>query len=139
MGSVPHRPGSAGHLGFRAPSYWVSPSPMPSGVGTSLKGIGMSRAEQQGGGSWEGMNPDVVESQARILNGLSGEIATLIHKIEGEVTALADAWHGDDSRRFAAEWAGTHKPVFTMAATLLADMGDISQRSAAAQRSTSAH
>jgi len=112
---------------------------MPPSAGTSLKGIGMSRAEQQGGGSWEGMNPDVVESQARILNELSGEITTLMHKIEGEVTALADAWHGDDSRRFAAEWAGTHKPVFTTAATLLADMGDISQRSAAAQRTTSAH
>jgi WXG100 family type VII secretion target len=99
----------------------------------------MSTEGQQGGGSWQGMNPDVVESQARILNGLAGEITTLMHKIEGEVTALADAWHGDDSRKFAAEWAGTHKPVFTTAATLLADMGDISQRSAGQQRTTSSH
>jgi WXG100 family type VII secretion target len=99
----------------------------------------MSTEGQQGGGSWQGMNPDVVESQARILNGLSGEITTLMHKIEGEVTALADAWHGDDSRKFGAEWAGTHKPVFTTAAALLADMGDISQRSAVQQRTTSSH
>ena len=103
----------------------------------SLEGIGMSSEGQQGGGSWEGMNPDVVESQARILHGLSGEILTLMHKIEGEVTALADAWHGDDSRKFATEWAGTHKPVFATAATLLATMGDIGQRSAAQQRTTS--
>jgi WXG100 family type VII secretion target len=99
----------------------------------------MINAGQQGGGSWEGMNPDVVESQGRILTGLSGEITTLMQKIEGEVAALADAWHGDDSRRFAAEWAGTHKPVFTTAATLLADMGDTSARSAAAQRTTSSN
>lgn len=99
----------------------------------------MSNAGQHGGGSWEGMNPDVVEAQARILNGLSGEITTLMQKIEGEVTALADAWHGDDSRKFAAEWAGTHKPVFTTAATLLADMGSISSRSAAQQRATSSN
>lgn len=65
------------------------------------------------------MSPDVVESQARILHGLSGEITTLMHKIEGQVTALASAWHGEDSRKFAAEWAGTHKPVFATAATLL--------------------
>lgn len=83
------------------------------------------------------MNPDVVEAQARILGGLSGEITTLMHKIDGEVTALAAAWHGEDSRRFTTEWAGTHKPVFTTAATLLADMGDTSQRSAVQQRTTS--
>jgi WXG100 family type VII secretion target len=97
----------------------------------------MSSEGQQGAGSWEGMNPDVVESQARILHGLSGEITTLMHKIEGEVSALAGAWHGDDSRKFAADWAGMHKPVFSTAATLLADMGNISQRSAAQQRITS--
>jgi WXG100 family type VII secretion target len=85
------------------------------------------------------MNPDVVESQARILNGLSAEVITLMHKIEGEVTALADAWHGDDSRKFAADWTGTHKPVFTTAAALLADMGETSQRSAVQQRTTSSH
>jgi WXG100 family type VII secretion target len=99
----------------------------------------MRNGSQHGGGSWEGMNPDVVEAQARILHGLSAEIVTLMHKIEGEVTALADAWHGDDSRKFAADWAGTHKPVFTTAATLLADMGETSQRSAVQQRTTSSH
>ena len=99
----------------------------------------MINAGQQGGGSWEGMNPDVVESQARMLNGLSGEITALMQKIEGEVTSLADAWHGDDSRKFAAEWAGTHKPVFTTAATLLANMGDTSLRNAAQQQATSSH
>ena len=82
-------------------------------------------------------NPDIVESQARVLHALSGEITTLMQKIEGEVTALADAWHGDDSRKFAAEWAGAHKPVFTTAATRLADMGNISQRCAAQQGITS--
>ena len=97
----------------------------------------MSSAGQQGGGAWEGMNPDVVESQGRILHGLAGEITTLMQKIEGEVSVLAGAWHGADSRAFAADWAGTHKPVFTAAATLLADMGDTSQRSAAQQRITS--
>jgi WXG100 family type VII secretion target len=97
----------------------------------------MSIEGQHGGGSWEGMNPDIVESQARILTGLSGEVTSLMHKIDGEVTALAGAWHGDDSRKFAADWAGTHKPVFSTAASLLADMGDTSQRSAAQQRLTS--
>jgi WXG100 family type VII secretion target len=92
-----------------------------------------------GGSSWEGMNPDVVEAQARILGGLSEEITTLMHKIEGEVTQLADAWHGDDSRKFAAEWSGTHKPVFTTAATLLRSMSDTSQRNAGQQRATSSH
>jgi WXG100 family type VII secretion target len=90
-----------------------------------------------GGGSWEGMNPDVVEAQARILNGLSEEVTTLMNKIEGEVTQLADAWHGEDSRKFAAEWAGTHRPVFTTAATLLANMSDTSQRNAGQQRTAS--
>ena len=90
-----------------------------------------------GGSSWEGMNPDVVEAQARILGGLSEEITTLMNKIEGEVTQLADAWHGDDSKRFATEWAGTHKPVFTTAATLLQNMSDTSARNAGQQRSTS--
>ena len=83
------------------------------------------------------MNPDVVEAQARILGGLSEEITTLMNKIEGEVSALAEAWHGDDSRKFATEWAGTHKPVLATAATLLATMSDTSQRNAAAQRTTS--
>jgi len=100
----------------------------------------MNNAGQHGGGgSWAGMNPDVVESQGRILSGLSGEIIALMNKIEGEVTGLADAWHGDDSRRFAAEWAGTHRPVFTTAATLLADMSDTSLRSAGQQRITSSN
>ena len=90
-----------------------------------------------GGSSWQGMNPEVVEVQARILHGLSEEITTLMSKIEGEVTQLADAWHGDDSRKFSAEWAGTHKPVFTTAATLLLNMSDTGQRSAAQQRATS--
>lgn len=92
-----------------------------------------------GGSSWEGMNPDVVEAQARILHALSEEIAALMNKIEGEVTQLADAWHGDDSKRFAADWAGTHKPVFTTAATLLANMSDTSLRNAAQQQTTSSH
>jgi uncharacterized protein YukE len=111
------------------PNAPADPAPVradPAPAGTLLEGIRMVNAGQQGGGSWEGMNPDVVETQARILNGLSGEI-----------TALTDAWHGDDSRKFAAEWAGTHKPVFSTAATLLADMGDLSARSAAQQRTTS--
>ncbi len=90
-----------------------------------------------GGSSWEGMNPDVVEAQARILQGLSHEITALMNKIEGETTQLADSWHGDDSNKFAADWAGTHRPVFTMAATLLQGMSDISQRSAGQQRATS--
>jgi WXG100 family type VII secretion target len=90
-----------------------------------------------GGSSWEGMNPDVVEAQARVLGGLSEEISTLVNKIEGEVTQLADVWHGDDSRKFAAEWAGTHKPVLTTAATLLVNMSETSQRNAVQQRATS--
>ena len=90
-----------------------------------------------GGSSWEGMNPDVVEAQARILRGLSEEVVALMNKIEVETSQLAEAWHGDDSNKFAAEWAGTHKPVFTMAATLLASMSDICQRSAVQQRATS--
>ena len=90
-----------------------------------------------GGSSWEGMNPDVVEAQARVLGSLSEEVTTLMHKIESEVTSLADAWHGDDSRKFATEWAGTHKPVFTTAATLLANMSDTSARNAGQQRATS--
>ena len=90
-----------------------------------------------GGSSWEGMNPDVVEAQARILRGLSEEVAALMNKIEGETSQLADAWHGDDSNKFAAEWAGTRKPVFTMSATLLANMSDISRVNAGQQRATS--
>ena len=90
-----------------------------------------------GGSSWEGMNPDVVEAQARLLGGLSEEIRTLVTKIEGEVTQLADAWHGDDSRKFASEWAGTHKPVLTTTATLLQEMSDTSARNAGQQRVTS--
>lgn len=90
-----------------------------------------------GGSSWEGMNPDVVEAQARILRGLSEEIITLMNKIEGEASQLADAWHGDDARKFAAEWSGTHKPVFTTAAALLQSMSDASQSNASQQRATS--
>ncbi len=90
-----------------------------------------------GGSSWEGMNPDVVEAQARILRGLSEDITALMNKIEVEVTQLADAWHGADATQFAADWAGTHKPVFATAATLLANMGDTSARNAAAQQATS--
>ena len=90
-----------------------------------------------GGSSWEGMNPDVVEAQARILGGLSEEVMALMNKVEGEVTQLADAWHGDDSRKFAAEWAGTHRPVLTTAASLLANMSDTSARNASQQRATS--
>jgi WXG100 family type VII secretion target len=90
-----------------------------------------------GGSSWEGMNPDVVEAQARLINGLSEEITALMNKIEAEVAQLADAWHGDDSRKFASDWAGTHKPVFTTAAALLANMSETSQRSAGQQRATS--
>jgi WXG100 family type VII secretion target len=90
-----------------------------------------------GGSSWEGMNPDVVEAQARILGGLSEEVIALMNKVEGEVTQLADAWHGADSRKFAADWAGTHKPVLTTAASLLANMSETSQRNAGQQRATS--
>jgi WXG100 family type VII secretion target len=98
----------------------------------------MSNVVQQGGGgAWEGMNPDVVEAQGRILGGLSEEVTALMNKIEGEVTQLADAWHGDDSKKFATEWAGTHKPVFTTAATLLQTMSETSARNASQQRSTS--
>jgi WXG100 family type VII secretion target len=92
-----------------------------------------------GGSSWEGMNPEVVEAQARILHGLSEDITALMNKIEVEVTQLADAWHGADAKQFAADWAGTHKPVFTTAATLLASMGDTSLRNATAQQATSSH
>jgi len=91
------------------------------------------------GSSWEGMNPDVVEAQARILHGLSGDITALMNKIEVEVHQLADAWHGADATQFVAEWSGTHKPVFTTAATLLANMGETSLRNAAAQQATSSH
>ena len=56
-----------------------------------------------------------------------------------QVAQLADAWHGADANLFAADWAGTHKPVFTTAATLLASMGDTSLRNAAQQQATSAH
>ena len=50
-----------------------------------------------GGSSWEGMNPEVVQVQARILHGLSEEITALMSKIEAEVAQLADAWHGADA------------------------------------------
>ena len=92
-----------------------------------------------GGSSWEGMNPEVVQVQARILHGLSEEITALMSKIEAEVAQLADAWHGADANMFAADWAGTHKPVFSTAATLLATMGDTSLRNATQQQATSAH
>ena len=92
-----------------------------------------------GGSSWEGMNPEVVQVQARILHGLSEEINALMGKIEAEVAQLADAWHGADANLFAADWAGTHKPVFATAATLLATMGDTSLRNATQQQATSAH
>jgi uncharacterized protein YukE len=92
-----------------------------------------------GGSSWEGMNTEVVEAQARILHGLSEEITALMNKIEVQVTQLADAWHGADAKLFAADWAGTHKPVFMTASTLLASMGDTSLRNAAAQQATSSH
>ncbi len=89
--------------------------------------------------SWEGMNPDVVEAQARILHALSEEITALMNKVEAEVAQLADAWHGADAKAFAADWAGTHRPVFATAATLLSTMGDTSLRNAAAQQATSSH
>lgn len=92
-----------------------------------------------GGGAWEGMNPEIVEAQARILHQLSEEITTLMHKIDGEVTQLATAWHGDDSKKFATEWNGTHKPVFMTSAHLLQNMSQTSQHNAAQQRTTSSH
>jgi WXG100 family type VII secretion target len=85
------------------------------------------------------MNPDVVEAQAHILHGLSHELTALMNKIEAEVRSLAEAWHGADATAFIADWAGTHKPVFTTAATLLATMGDTSLRNAGQQQATSSH
>jgi len=85
------------------------------------------------------MNPEVVQVQARILHGLSEEITALMSKVEAEVLQLGDAWHGADANLFAADWAGTHKPVFATAATLLATMADTSLRNAAQQQAASAH
>ena len=100
--------GAKGHLGAEA-----------FAGGSASKGMN----NNGGGSSWEGMNSDVVEAQARILRRLSEEVAAVMNKIEGETSQLAEAWHGDDSQKFAADWAGTHKPVFTMAAaTLLANL-----------------
>ena len=92
-----------------------------------------------GSSSWEGMNPEVVQVQARILHGLAEEITALMNKVEAEVAQLSDVWHGADANLFAADWAGTHKPVFATAATLLATMADTSLRNAAQQQAASAH
>src|SRR5674476_452617 len=130
LGSAPHRQCTNAHVVFPVSGASIR-------RGRVFRRESKDMSNNGGGSSWEGMNPDVVEAQARILRGLSEEVAALMNKIEGEASQLAEAWNGDDSNKFAAEWTGTHKPVFTMAATLLANMSDISQRSAGQQRATS--
>lgn len=139
---VPVQPPSGADLNQR-----ITNNPTPPGCGHPWKGKDMpipsgpdgGSSSPAGGGAWEGMNPEVVEQQARVLHGLSEEITTLMHKIDSQVTQLATSWHGDDSKKFATEWNGTHKPVFTTSAHLLQNMSTTSQHNAQQQRNTSSH
>lgn len=90
------------------------------------------------GGSWEGMNLEVVEQQARQLQQLSEQITQLISKIDGEISRLAENWRGDDSKKFESEWQGQHKQALTQSAQILETMGQAAQQQAQQQQQTSA-
>lgn len=92
-----------------------------------------------GGGGWEGMNPDVVEPQARQLQDLGHQTKSLITKIDGEIARLGENWHGDDAKKFVADWQGQHKTSLSQSAEMLDQMGQTALHNASQQRSTSGH
>jgi WXG100 family type VII secretion target len=90
-----------------------------------------------GGGSFKGMNPEVVKTQANHLENLAGEIQKLIHKLETETQRLQEAWRGPDSKRFQSQWEGEHKASLKHAKKLIEEMAQTAKAEAKQQVATS--
>ena len=90
-----------------------------------------------GGGSFKGMNPEVVNTQANHLENLAGDIQKLIHKLETETQRLQDAWRGPDSKRFQSQWEGEHKAALKHAKQLIEEMAQTAKAEAKQQIATS--
>jgi WXG100 family type VII secretion target len=97
----------------------------------------MANAAAGGGGSFKGMTPEVVQTQANHLENLAGEIQKLIHKLETETQRLQDAWRGPDAKRFQSQWEGEHKASLQHAKKLIEEMAQTAKAEVKQQISTS--
>lgn len=87
--------------------------------------------------AFSGMNVDVVKAQAKVLQTQSDQIKKITSQIDSLVHQLQSAWHGDDSKKFAAQWNSDMKSRLTKASTLLHDRSTTATQQANQQESTS--
>jgi uncharacterized protein YukE len=64
--------------------------------------------------AWVGMNDTEVKAQGSVLQVEAEKIKALVAKVDTEITAISQNWHGD-------EW-NTHKNELNQAQTLLQNM-----------------
>ncbi|WP_295700999.1 WXG100 family type VII secretion target [Lapillicoccus sp.] len=67
------------------------------------------------------MNDTEVKAQGSVLQVEAEKIKALVAKVDTEITAISQNWHGDDQKKFQNEW-NTHKNELNQAQTLLQNM-----------------
>lgn len=88
--------------------------------------------------AFTGMNVPQVQAQAKVLQTQSEAIKKITTQIDHLVTELQQAWHGDDSKKFATQWNGQVKGRLTKASTMLHERSTVATTQAKQQSQTSA-
>lgn len=84
-----------------------------------------------------GMNPDVVKTQAKVLEDQADQIKRITSRIDGLVGELKSAWEGPDSQQFANRWNSDYKAQLAQAERLLREKGQSALTQAKQQMQTS--
>ncbi|MBK6885461.1 MAG: WXG100 family type VII secretion target [Tetrasphaera sp.] len=84
-----------------------------------------------------GMDVDEVRNVASNLHSQSGELNTLISKIESLVNKAVGVWDGPDSRRFHEDWASKHRPALQRLSQEIEQLSSVARTNAAEQENVS--
>lgn len=85
----------------------------------------------------QGMNHPAVLAVAAALDTDQQAVADLMQRAAGAVSTIGQNWFGNDSTRFAADWAA-HSRALQMAADAIAAMSRQARAQASDQQTTSA-
>jgi hypothetical protein len=87
--------------------------------------------------SFEGMDPDQVESLGRQLLHQESTLTGIVSQLDALTNSMATNWLGADSSRFHQTYTGQYRHQLTNAATQLGNLGNAAIRNASDQRQTS--
>lgn len=86
----------------------------------------------------QGMDVDIVTNDGNQMRDIGENgIPSVLNAVEGIISQIQSAWHGDDANQFINVWHSTYKPNLTNIATEVATHGQLALTNAQAQQAAS--